>query len=155
MMVGIRKVLMIMEILMDLERMAILFSEAIQLDYQLNFKKYVMKKIIKNILIVLLSISFSCEGDSILEEKPLDFYTPDNSLQTGSQFQASINFLYNKLRDFNYGLTYNLDGFFSLRYATDFAVNATDYEPPVKLNDYKNTMVPTFNVPNAIWQQLY
>ena len=114
-----------------------------------------MKKIIKNILIVLVSISFSCEGDSILVEKPLDFYTPDNSLQTGTQFQASINFLYNKLRDFNYGQTYNLDAFFSLRYATDFAVNATDYEPPVKLNDYRNTMVPTFNVPNAIWQQLY
>jgi hypothetical protein len=100
-------------------------------------------------------LTFSCEGDSFLEEKPLDFYTPDNSLQTGPQFQSSINFLYNKLRDFNYGQTYSLDAFFALRYATDFAVNATDYEPPVKLNDYKNTMVPTFEVPNSIWVQLY
>lgn len=89
-----------------------------------------------------------------MEEDPLDFYTPANSLENRSQFQASINFLHNRVRNIMFG-GINLDAFFSLRYATDFAVNATDYNPPVKLNDYKNTMVPTFAVPRIIWESLY
>ena len=51
--------------------------------------------------------------------------------------------------------TYNLESYFPLRYATDFAVNATDYAPPAKLNDYKNTMVPSYVVPETIWRGLY
>lgn len=114
-----------------------------------------MKNILKTLLLGFGCFLLSCEGDSLLEEKPLDFYTPDNSLETVSQFQSSLNFLYNKVRDLNYGLTIDLDAFFALRYATDFALNVTDYDPPAKLNDYKNTMTPTFSVPNNIWRSLY
>ncbi len=113
-----------------------------------------MKRIIKFSFLLLLGTTLSCNEVEFLKEDPLDFYTPANSLENRSQFQASINFLHNRVRNILFG-GINLDAFFALRYATDFAVNATDYTPPVKLNDYKNTMVPTFAVPQIIWQSLY
>ncbi len=113
-----------------------------------------MKKLLKYIAIILLGTFVSCNETEFLKEEPLDFYTPDNSLETSSQFHAGINFLHNRVRNIAYG-GINLDAFFALRYATDFCVNATDYNPPVKLNDYKNTMVPTFAVPQVIWQSVY
>ncbi len=113
-----------------------------------------MKKLFKYIAIIVLGTFVSCNETEFLKEEPLDFYTPDNSLETSSQFQAGINYLHNRVRNIAYG-GINLDAFFSLRYATDFCVNATDYIPPVKLNDYKNTMVPTFAVPRIIWESVY
>lgn len=115
-----------------------------------------MNKIIKYSIsfIFLAALSFSCNEDKFLEEKPLDFYTPGNSLEKNTEFQAAVNYLYNRERFLLWG-GINLDANFALRYATDFAVNATDYNPPVKLNDYKNTMVPTFNVPQVIWEANY
>ncbi|MEJ7767672.1 MAG: RagB/SusD family nutrient uptake outer membrane protein [Chitinophagaceae bacterium] len=114
-----------------------------------------MKKILKYTiaLIVGTSLLAACKKD-FLDEKPLDFYTPGNSLQSSSEFQAAINYLQNRERHLLWG-GINLDANFALRYATDFAVNATDYNPPVKLNDYANTMVPTFNVPQVIWEANY
>ncbi len=100
-----------------------------------------------------IALSTSCKKD-FLDEKPLDFYTPGNSLQNSSEFQAAVNYLQNRERHILFG-GINLDANFALRYATDFAVNATDYNPPVKLNDYANTMVPTFNVPQVMWEANY
>lgn len=112
-------------------------------------------KIIKNIFFLGLCILLSTGcGKDFLQEKPLDFYTPDNALQTKSDFQSSVNNLYNRFRSILFG-GINLDANFALRYATDFAVNATDYQPPVKLNDYKNTMVPEFFVVSEIWNAFY
>ncbi|MDQ6480155.1 RagB/SusD family nutrient uptake outer membrane protein [Dyadobacter sp. LHD-138] len=113
-----------------------------------------MKKIFKYILVMILGTSLSCNETDFLEEKPLDFYTPDNSLETNAQFQSAVNFLHNRIRNIAFG-GINLDAYFALRYATDFAVNATDYQPAVKLNDYKNTMVPTFGPPQVIWESVY
>ena len=113
-----------------------------------------MKTYFKYLILITVGVlSFSFSND-FLDEEPLDFYTPGNSLQDPAQFQSSINNLHNRLRRIMFG-GINLDAFFALRYATDFAVNATDYNPPVKLNDYKNTMVPDFSVPRIIWEELY
>lgn len=113
-----------------------------------------MKRIIKYSLALMLGVLLSCNESKFLEEKPLDFYTPGNSLENRFQFQAAVNYLHNQVRHMLFG-GINLDANFALRYATDFAVNATDYNPPVKLNDYQNTMVPTFFVPQVIWQANY
>lgn len=115
-----------------------------------------MNKILKYSVafIFLVTLSFSCNEDKFLEEKALDFYTPGNSLEKNTEFQAAVNYLHNRVRHLLWG-GIDLDANFALRYATDFAVNATDYNPPVKLNDYKNTMVPTFNVPRVIWEVNY
>ncbi|MEX2592383.1 MAG: RagB/SusD family nutrient uptake outer membrane protein [Anditalea sp.] len=113
-----------------------------------------MNRLIKYSFVLLLGVLLSCNESEFLEEKPLDFYTPGNSLENKSQFQAAVNYLHNRVRHMLFG-GINLDANFALRYATDFAVNATDYNPPVKLNDYQNTMVPTFFVPQVIWQANY
>lgn len=99
------------------------------------------------------SVLFSCKK-SFLDEVPLSIYTPDNSLQTASQFQLATNNVYNGIRNIYMG-NINLDTYFGLYYATDFAFNATDYDPAAKLNAYKATMVPTYFIPQNIWTAFY
>jgi starch-binding outer membrane protein, SusD/RagB family len=113
-----------------------------------------MRKITKYLFAILLGTTLSCNEAEFLKEEPLDFYSPDNSLETNAQFQLAVNYLHNRLRAIAFG-GIDLDTYFALRYATDFAVNATDYQPAVKLNDYKNTMVPTFGPPLTLWQNVY
>lgn len=108
-----------------------------------------------NLFKILLSASFllcllsSC--DDFLEEKPLDFLAPENSLNTIQDFNNSINYLYNKNRYIICEM--DADTRNSLYYATDFAT----YGPHVgqKLNDFSNTMVPTFSVPLNLWKENY
>ena len=99
------------------------------------------------------ALCVSCDESKFLEEKPLDFYSPENSMETSAHFQASINYLYNRTRYLQWGT--NTEARFALRYATDFAFNATDYYKPAKLNDYTNVMVPTYSVPLEIWKTCY
>lgn len=113
-----------------------------------------MKKIAKYICLSLLMATASCDEKEFLKEQPLDFYTPDNSLETNAQFELAVNYLHNRVRAIAFG-GIDLDTYFALRYATDFAVNATDYNPAVKLNDYKNTMVPTYGPPQTLWTNIY
>lgn len=112
-------------------------------------------KLTKYLAVLLMGItSFTaCNESKFLEEKPLDFYTPGNSLETNSHFQASVNYLYNRVRHIQWGM--DMDTRFALRYATDFAFNATDYHKPAKLNDYNNVMVPTSGIPTNIWKETY
>ena len=111
----------------------------------------------KKIFIIILAVLFfvSCRKSSFLNEKALDIYTASNALVQKSDFDASVNFLQNRTRELLTRGDGNLDAIWALKYATDFAVNATDYIVPLKLNDYKNTMVPTFDVPRAIWEKDY
>jgi len=104
------------------------------------------------ILCIALGL-FSCKKD-FLAEQPLSIYTPDNSLQTTSQFQAAINNVYSGVRNVYFG-NMDLDTYFGLYYATDFAMNATDYDPAAKLNAYKATMVPTYFIPQNVWTAFY
>lgn len=55
----------------------------------------------KHILLCsLISIlTISCNEQKWLEEKPMDFYSPENSYETTAQFQQAVNNLYNNLRD--------------------------------------------------------
>jgi starch-binding outer membrane protein, SusD/RagB family len=113
-----------------------------------------MKKIIFSIYILMMgTVLFSCKK-SFLDEEPLSVYTPDNSLQTAAQFQQAINNVYNGVRNIYMG-NFNLDTYFGLYYATDFAFNATDYDPAAKLNAYKATMVPSYMIPTNIWTAYY
>lgn len=113
-----------------------------------------MKSLTYSIALLLACATFnSCDESKFLEEKPLDFYSPDNSMQTSAHFQASLNFQYNKIRSIIW--TIDPDTRFAFWYATDFAFNATDYYKPAKLNDYVNTMVPTFGVTLTMWKEHY
>lgn len=106
-----------------------------------------------SVLLLACTVLISCNESKFLEEKPLDFYSPENSMETPAHFQASINYLYNRTRHLQWGT--NTEARFALRYATDFAFNATDYYKPAKLNDYTNVMVPTYSVPLEIWKTCY
>jgi starch-binding outer membrane protein, SusD/RagB family len=110
----------------------------------------------KRIIIYLLGIgtALSSCSKSFLDEDPLSIYTPDNSLQTAIQYQQATNNLYNGVRNIYMG-NINLDTYFGLYYATDFAYNATDYDPAAKLNAYKATMVPSYFIPQGIWTAYY
>jgi len=110
-----------------------------------------MKKILY--ILTIGTFLFSCKK-SFLDEDPLSIYTPDNSLQTSAQFQQAINNVYNGVRNIYMG-NMNLDTYFGLYYATDFAFNATDYDPAAKLNAYKATMVPSYFIPQNIWTAYY
>lgn len=111
-----------------------------------------MKKFKYMLLTLLMSCTFTGCSD-FLEEEPLDFYSPDNSMVTTEQFQTSLNYLYSRARYILCNM--DPDTRFAFYYATDFAHNSTDYYVPAKLNDYANTMVPTFNVPLNVWSEYY
>lgn len=102
--------------------------------------------------ISLIMIS-SCDESKFLEEKPLSIYSPGNSMETSEQFQISLNHLYNRVRYTVWSM--DPDSRLALFYATDLAFNATDYYTPAKLNDYKNVMVPTFDVAKNVWTYTY
>lgn len=104
-------------------------------------------------MLCMSAVFFSCKK-SFLDEVPLSIYTPDNSLQTAAQFQLATNNVYNGIRDIYMG-NINLDTYFGLYYATDFAFNATDYDPAAKLNAYKATMVPSYFIPQNVWTAFY
>ncbi|HEY9258788.1 RagB/SusD family nutrient uptake outer membrane protein [Chitinophaga sp.] len=110
----------------------------------------------KRIFIYFLGIGtlLSSCSKSFLDEEPLSIYTPDNSLQTAIQYQQATNNLYNGVRNIYMG-NINLDTYFGMYYATDFAYNATDYDPAAKLNAYKATMVPSYFIPQGIWTAYY
>jgi hypothetical protein len=101
----------------------------------------------------LLLTSISCDENDFLKEKPLDFYSPENSMETAAHFQTSVNYLYNRVRFTLWNM--NADSRFALLYATDFAFCANSYYVPGKLNDYTNVMVPTFAVPLDVWNNCY
>lgn len=111
-----------------------------------------MKSIKYKLSIILSTVLISGCSD-FLEEKPLDFYSPENSMITIEQFQSSLNYLYNRVRF--QPIAMDADSRFALYYATDFAHNSTDYYKPAKLNDFRATMVPTFSVPRTIWTEAY
>lgn len=50
------------------------------------------------LLIVTSLFLFSCTNDEFLEEKPLDFYTPENSFVTPADFEASLYKMYSVFR---------------------------------------------------------
>jgi len=112
-----------------------------------------MKKLSIIYIFISACLLSSCKK-SFLDEEPLSIYTPDNSLQTATQFQQAINNVYNGVRNIYMG-NMDLDTYFGLYYATDFAFNGTDYEPAAKLNAYKATMVPSYLIPRNIWTAFY
>lgn len=112
-------------------------------------------KIIKYTIIILSVIitCTSCNEKKFLEEKPLDFFSPENSMITTKHFETSLNYLYNQTRHIYCNI--DVGTRLALYYATDFAFNATDYYKPRQLNDYVNKMVPTDGVTKTIWQETF
>ena len=106
----------------------------------------------RNIIAILAVFLYSsCNESSFLREKPLDFFSPENSMVTKEHFETSLNYLYYQTRH----IFCNIDvgTRMAFYYATDFAFNVTDYYNPRQLNDYVNKMVPTDGVTKTIWKE--
>ena len=105
-----------------------------------------MKKI-KYILaaVVLGCLNTSCNESSWLKEKPLDFYTAENSYQTTSQFKKSLNYLYDVVRN----LHWKLGDQHVIMWCGDIGYGATD--PNNKFNNFKTFLTPYTYVAGSFW----
>lgn len=105
-----------------------------------------MKKI-KYILIAMTlgCLDTSCNEDSWLKEKPLDFYTAENSYQTTAQFTQSLNYLYDVVRN----LHWKLGDQHVTMWCGDIGYGATD--PDNKFNNFKTFLTPYTYVAGSFW----
>ncbi len=103
------------------------------------------------ILLILALVSVtSCNEDKFLEEDALSIYTAGNSLETTSDFDMAVTYLYTRAA---YATFYmNPDTRFSYYYGTDLAFCSCSTS---KLNTYLETMVPSFDVVLNMWVYNY
>ena len=101
-----------------------------------------------------MMFSVSCNNDDWLKEDARDFYTADNSYTTYNDFCEAVNYLYSYFRSFHQK---GADNLYPLYYGTDFAMTALDQDAGNlhKLNDYANTMVPTWYCTYYFWTSFY
>ncbi len=109
-----------------------------------------MKNIRYIITIVLIGL-WSCNEDKWLEEKPLDFYTPDNSYTTTNQFRQALNYLYDDVRmmyfqGWDQAIAMNLG---------DLAYGGSDFSPAAKFNDFKAYITSNTDTPLRYWNIAY
>lgn len=108
-----------------------------------------MKKIIY--LFVALSL-VSCNESSFLQEKPKDFMSSDNSFVTETDFNMSVNNLYNLIRIEFYGFDENKP--MDYIYGTDLVFDGE----PGTANRHGNMLAaynPTSSIPRHHWDALY
>lgn len=108
-----------------------------------------MKKILALIsCIVFLSVSFSCKD--VLEEKPLDFYSPENSFVSYEDYQRGLTDLYAKVRTICYaGTEYK-----PYLTATDIAQDGR-YQLTARFGGHTNYLVPTNSDVLLHWRSWY
>lgn len=111
-----------------------------------------MKKItyIFATIIALLCVC-SCDEDSWLKEKPLEFNTPENSYQTTAQFGQALNYLYDGVRRFYWSI--GDQG--TAMHLGDQAYGGTDYAPHMKFNDFNSFITANTYVPGHFWNWGY
>lgn len=108
---------------------------------------------LKHKLLLLLSVAMfatSCKKDEWLKEKPLDFYSPDNSFQTPADFVSALARVY--LQTGTY-LNSNNDATLVLQYPSDVAYDV--FGPVHELNSYRNALVPENGRVREVWVNAY
>ena len=101
-------------------------------------------------LFIFLTGMTSCNEEEILREKPLDFFSSDNSFETMSDFQRALTDLYAKVRDICYGDT----EFKPYLTATDIAQDGR-FELTNRFGGHTNYLVPTNSVVQGHWNKWY
>lgn len=109
-----------------------------------------MKKI-KLIFALTICILTSCNEQELLEETPLDFYSPENSYTKPAHFETAIAYIYN----INRNTYYNNDAKngYSLMAGTDYLRDARN-DAAFSIGDYR-IFLPTSSQPLYWWQKLY
>lgn len=98
--------------------------------------------------ITFLLISFSCKDS--LEEKPLDFYSPENSYVSYDDYQRGLTDLYAKVREICYGAA----EYKPYLTATDIAQDGR-YEVTSRFGGHTNYLVPTNSDVLLHWRSWY
>ncbi|RQP16568.1 MAG: RagB/SusD family nutrient uptake outer membrane protein [Parapedobacter sp.] len=108
-----------------------------------------MKKILTSFsCLVLLFVSFSCKD--VLEEKPLDFYSPENSFVSYDDYQRGLTDLYAKVRTICYAAT----EYKPYLTATDIAQDGR-YQLTARFGGHTNYLVPTNSDVLLHWRSWY
>jgi hypothetical protein len=115
-----------------------------------------MKRIINYIyrtpfIIVALFLSISCNEDEWLDEKPLDFYAPENSYRTPEDFNSANARIYQGIDEALFNVNTNEGR--AMHYPTDIAVDAIDITH--QLNSYKDKLFPNTPEVQSMWQRLF
>lgn len=103
------------------------------------------------LLLFLLFFSASCNEEEWLKETPLDFYAPENSFITETDFTSAIARLYENVGDDLYDV--NGTSQRALFYPTDIAIAAIDISHG--LNSYKDKLFPNTEEVRSLWSNLY
>jgi hypothetical protein len=111
-----------------------------------------MYKMAGTLAVMMLLAVTSCDENKFLEEKPLSIYTAENSLVTGSDFQAAVNELHNGARYLLYESTQVCR--YAFWYGTDLAFCSADPNNGY-LNQYADMMVPTMDAVGTNWNNTY
>lgn len=99
----------------------------------------------------LSCLGTACNESSWLRETPYDFYTPENSYNTTSQFQQALNYMYDQVR----GMHWKLGDQHMALICSDLASGGTDTNPVAKFNDYKTFITPYTYVASSFWDIAY
>jgi len=104
-----------------------------------------------SLLIVTSIFLYSCTNDEFLEEKPLDFYTPENSFVTPADFEASLYKMYSVFRDSFYSTRDS-----NLAPKVEFVGTDLLYSDQNLSNGYPNLLNPSSGfVYGAFWKPAY
>lgn len=104
---------------------------------------------IKHIVYILLFGVLSCNSDEFLEEKPLDFLSPENTYDSPENIRLAINSLYRKSSvDVSLGENNHLHGIMSDASFCGENPAATQYI-------YSTAIIPTSSVVSDLWKHLY
>jgi hypothetical protein len=112
-----------------------------------------MKTIFNKFLVLSLSLGMlaSCD-DAVLDEVPLDFYSPESAFTSVSGFEAALTDLYAKERNLYYG---GPDICFSLLFGTDLFVNARQDASEDKVWELTRSFGPTKFTSKYFWDANY
>ena len=111
-------------------------------------------KLYKNILLAVLALITlgACDEDAFLEEKPKDFMSTNNSFSTATDFNMSVNNLYNLIRIEFYGYDENKP--MDYIYGTDLCYDGE----PGTTNRHGNMLAaydPTGSIASFHWNSFY
>ena len=109
-------------------------------------------KTFRNFIIAVLfcGVSVACNETDWLKEEPMDFYTAENSYTTSAQFQQSLNYLYDLMREMRF--CDGGDGQVTM-YLGDFCYGGTD--PNLKFNNWETWITASTYVANDFWKRCY
>ena len=110
-----------------------------------------MKNIYKYFLLSIVLLSLSCNEDKILEEIPLDFYSPENSYVTLQDFNSGIYGLYDLTR---FAFSEDEGYILELIFGTDIGYNSRN-QLDIWFGDYEATLQPQAAHILSHWRNYY